>query len=118
MGTMARFKAFNGDVVNATASVTSAVYDVSNSTGDFAVGMKGTGSTCTIQLEYQVSQDGTNYDSTTSSPSRVILATQGTSYLVTKFHPPVCKFLKIVATGTGSNSTNATLTGHIMWDEG
>jgi len=118
MGTMARFKAFDSEVVNATAAVESAVYDVSNSTGDFAVGMVGTGDTCTIKLEYACSQDGTNYDTTTTSPSRTILASQGTSYLVTKFHPPVCKYLKIVATGIGSNSTDATITGHVMFDEG
>jgi len=117
MGTMARKKIFDAEVVNATATVSSVAVDVTDSTGDFAVGLKGAG-TCDVKVEYKVSQDGTNYDTTTTSPSRTILSTISTNYLVTQFTPPPCKWIKIVLTGQGSNATNATVTGHLMYDEG
>lgn len=116
---MARHSIFSAALCSGTGNAVSTSIDVTNASGDFSVGLVAAGtSAATIIVTYECSQDGTNYDTTTTSPTRTIISALSTSYKVVGFDLPVCKRVKIRATGNAGNPASVTVTGHLMFTEG
>jgi hypothetical protein len=115
---MAKYLIFDGTALVSTNSATSNAIEIKNAAGDFAVALKATGAGADIKVEYEVSQDGTTYDSTTTSPTRTILSSLGVNYLVTGFDVPVAEYVRIKLTGNAGNATeNVTVVGRLMFNE-
>lgn len=115
--TMANYSLFAAALCSGTGNCVSTGIDVTRAAGDFAVGLAASTSNAAITVTYEVSQDGTNYDTATTSPTRTIVAGLAKSYKVVGFDIPLCKKLKVRCTGTGSNPASTTVTGTLMFTE-
>lgn len=118
MGVKSREKIFNAALCSGTGNTVSRAIDITDcDQGDLAIQIAASTSAATITVTYEVSHDGTNYDTTTTTPTRTIISGLAKNTIVKGFDVPVAKYMKIRATGTGSNPSGTTVTGYLMMDE-
>ena len=124
MSMMARYKIFNATSVNQNGNVVSDAINISRSTGDFSLeylasSVAASAGDIDINLDFEVSQDGTNYDTVSSDPTRVIVdALSNTTAITDGFNLPLAKFVRIRATGgSATNPSTAVLYGSLQFTE-
>ena len=116
---VARFKILDNQLCSSTgpstATVTSSGVDVSYSNGYFS--LKAVGSSAgTSQTEwyYQTSDDKSTFSA--SALITAAAAANGTSF-IEGFDPPVCKFIRIVGIGTGTNAPSSYVSAKLLFTE-
>ena len=120
MGTMARYKIYDGVTLTTSGGTKTtsgvSIHSAATSPG-FSVTVKApsAGGTGAGTLHWQVSQDGTNWDSTTAAADRLI-GTVGEAYKTFSFNLPVADQVRFVYTDTAS-ITDTVLTGTFQFIE-
>jgi len=117
MSKQARYKIFTAALCSATGNAVSTGIDITKASGNFSFSGALSSSVSSAEVTYEVSDDGTNYDVTTSDPSRTIISLLKGLELVKGFNLPVAQKVRIRVTGTTGNPASLTVTGELSFTE-
>jgi len=117
MSRQARYKIFTAALCSGTGNAVSEAIDISRASGNFSFSGALSSSVSSAAVTYEVSNDGTNYDTSTTDPSRTILALLKGNEVVKGFNLPLAQKVKIRVTGTTGNPTSLTVTGELSFTE-
>lgn len=121
---IAKYRIFDATAVATSANAVSEAIPISRASGNFSVTYMASAAAASagdidVNLDYEVSNDGTNYDTVTTDPTRAIVdALSNTTYRTTAFNLPLAKHVRIRATGgAGTNPTTCVVYGTLQFDE-
>jgi len=115
--TLARYNIFKDALCSATENAVSDAIDIQHSDGNFSIAVSASTSVADVNWTYEVSEDGTNFDITSTSPTRTIIDAHAGVYQVVGFNVPLSKRIRIRATGDGSNPAGLTVNAKLMFSE-
>jgi hypothetical protein len=117
MSGQARYKIFSAALVSGTGNTVSSAIDITRASGNFSFSGALSSSVSSAAVTYEVSNDGTNYDTSTTDPSRTIISLLKGNELVKGFNLPLAKRVRIRVTGTTDNPSSITCTGELSFTE-
>jgi hypothetical protein len=118
MSRQAKYKIFEAVLVSATENAVSEGIPIDTATGNFSFSGSLSSSVSSASVVYEVSNDGTNYDTTTSDPTRTIVSVLKGLEIVKGFNLPVAKKVRIRVTGlAGQPASTVTCTGELSFTE-
>jgi len=117
MSRQARYKIFDAALCSGATATVSTGIDISRASGNFSFSGALSSSVASASVTYEVSNDGTNYDVTTTDPTRTVISLLKGVELVKGFNLPLAQKVRIRCTGLTGNGTNNTVTGELSFTE-
>jgi len=117
VGRIARYSIFNEALVSGTGEAVSSAINIKNASGNFSFAGILSSSVSSAIVTYEASADGTNFDTTTTDPTRTVISVLKGVYLIKGFNLPLAKAVRIKVKGLTGNPTSVTVTGKLLFTE-